>query len=33
MEKIIYKDLKAYLNSGFSEIQTHIGLEINQYRV
>jgi ATP-dependent DNA helicase RecG len=33
LEELIYKDLKAYPNSGFSEIHSRIGLEINQFKV
>ncbi|MBL0236026.1 MAG: putative DNA binding domain-containing protein [Saprospiraceae bacterium] len=33
LEELIFKDLKAYPNSGFSEIHPRIGLEINQYKV
>lgn len=33
LEELIFKDLSAYPNSGFSEIHQRIGLEINQYKV
>jgi ATP-dependent DNA helicase RecG len=33
LEELIFKDIKAYPNSGFSEIHQRIGLEINQYKV
>jgi ATP-dependent DNA helicase RecG len=33
LEELIYKDIKAYPNSGFSEIHGRIGLEINQFKV
>lgn len=33
LEELIHKDIKAYPNSGFSEIHQRIGLEINQYKV
>lgn len=33
LEELIYKDIKAYPNSGFSEIHSRIGLEINQFKV
>jgi ATP-dependent DNA helicase RecG len=33
LEELIYKDLKAYPNSGFSEIHSRIGLEINMHKV
>ena len=33
LEELIYKDLKAYSNSGFSDIHGRIGLEINQFKV
>ncbi len=33
LEELIYKDLKAYPDSGFSEIHSRIGLEINQFKV
>ncbi len=33
LEELIYKDLKAYPNSGFSEIHSRIGLEINQFKI
>jgi ATP-dependent DNA helicase RecG len=33
LEELIYKDLKAYPNSGFSDIHGRIGLEINQFKV
>lgn len=33
LEELIYKDLKAYPNSGFSEIHNRIGLEINMHKV
>ena len=33
LEELIYKDITAYPNSGFSEIHQRIGLEINQYTV
>lgn len=33
LEELIYKDLKAYPNSDFSDIHTRIGLEINMHKV
>lgn len=33
LEELIYKDLKAYPNSGFSEIHSRIGMEINMHKV
>lgn len=33
LEELIFKDLNAYPQSGFSEIHQRIGLEINQYKV
>lgn len=33
LEELIFKDIKAYPNSGFGEIHQRIGLEINQYKV
>jgi ATP-dependent DNA helicase RecG len=33
LEELIYKDVKAYPNSGFSEIHQRIGLEINKHKV
>lgn len=33
LEELIYKDLNAYPNSGFSEIHARIGMEINQFKV
>jgi ATP-dependent DNA helicase RecG len=33
LEELIYKDIKAYPNSGFGEIHQRIGVEINQYKV
>ena len=33
LEELILKDVKAYPNSGFSEIHKRIGTEINQYKV
>lgn len=33
LEELIFKDLKAYPNSGFGEIHQRIGREINQYKV
>jgi ATP-dependent DNA helicase RecG len=33
LEELIYKDLNAYPNSGFSEIHSRIGLEINMHKV
>ncbi len=33
LEELIYKDLKAYPNSGFSEIHSRIGLEINRHKL
>lgn len=33
LEELIFKDLKAYPKSGFSEIHQRIGIEINQYKV
>ncbi|HBZ25622.1 MAG TPA: transcriptional regulator [Rikenellaceae bacterium] len=33
LEELIYKDIKAYPNSGFSEIHQRIGLEINKHKV
>ena len=33
LEELIFKDIKAYPNSGFSEIHQRIGLEINQFKV
>ncbi len=33
LEELIYKDLKAYPDSGFSEIHSRIGLEINMHKV
>ncbi len=33
LEELIYKDIKAYPYSGFSEIHQRIGLEINQFKV
>ncbi|MCL4483628.1 MAG: hypothetical protein M1445_13635 [Bacteroidetes bacterium] len=33
LEELIYKDIRAYPNSGFSEIHQRIGLEINQYKI
>lgn len=33
LEELIYKDLKAYPNSGFGEIHARIGVEINQFKV
>lgn len=33
LEELIYKDLTAYPNSGFSEIHQRIGMEINKHKV
>lgn len=33
LEELIFKDIKAYPYSGFSEIHQRIGSEINQYKV
>ncbi|WP_310559912.1 ATP-binding protein [Flavobacterium sp.] len=33
LEELIYKDISAYPNSGFSDIHKRIGEEINQYKV
>ena len=33
LEELIFKDVKAYPESGFSEIHQRIGLEINQYKI
>ena len=33
LEELIFKDLKAYPQSGFSEIHQRIGLEINLFKV
>ena len=33
LEELIYKDLKAYPNSGFSDIHKRIGKEINQFKI
>jgi len=33
LEELIYKDLKAYPLSGFSEIHQRIGMEINKHKV
>jgi ATP-dependent DNA helicase RecG len=33
LEELIYKDVTAYPNSGFSEIHQRIGEEINLYKV
>lgn len=33
LEELIFKDLKSYPNSGFSDIHSRIGLEINQFKV
>ncbi len=33
LEELIFKDLKAYSNSGFGEIHQRIGLEINKHKV
>jgi ATP-dependent DNA helicase RecG len=33
LEELIFKDLTAYPNSGFSEIHQRIGIEINIYKV
>lgn len=33
LEELIYRDLKAYPTSGFSEIHSRIGLEINQFKI
>jgi len=33
LEELIYKDLKAYPNSGFGDIHLRIGMEINQYKI
>jgi len=33
LEELIYKDIAAYPDSGFSEIHQRIGVEINQYKV
>ncbi|WP_064198662.1 MULTISPECIES: ATP-binding protein [Emticicia] len=33
LEELIYKDLKAYPESGFSDIHNRIGLEINKHKV
>lgn len=33
LEELIFKDVKAYPHSRFSEIHQRIGLEINQYKV
>jgi len=33
LEELIFKDVNAYPNSGFSEIHQRIGLEINIYKV
>ena len=33
LEELIFKDLKTYTNSGFSDIHSRIGLEINQFKV
>jgi len=33
LEELIYKDLTAYPNSGFSEIHQRIGIEINKHKV
>ena len=33
LEELIFKDIGAYPNSGFSEIHNRIGVEINQYKV
>lgn len=33
LEELIYKDLMAYPNSGFSEIHQRIGMEINIFKV
>lgn len=33
LEELIFKDLKAYPKSGFSEIHQRIGLEINKHKV
>ena len=33
LEELIYKDVKAYPNSGFSEIHQRIGLEINEHTI
>jgi ATP-dependent DNA helicase RecG len=33
LEELIFKDINAYPQSGFSEIHQRIGLEINQYKV
>lgn len=33
LEELIHKDLKAYPNSGFSDLHQRIGVEINQYKI
>jgi ATP-dependent DNA helicase RecG len=33
LEELIYKDISAYPNSGFSEIHSRIGMEINKHKV
>ncbi len=33
LEELIFKDINAYPQSGFSEIHQRIGLEINQYKI
>ncbi|HMS67882.1 MAG TPA: ATP-binding protein [Saprospiraceae bacterium] len=33
LEELIHKDIKAYPNSGFSEIHHRIGLEINEHSI
>jgi ATP-dependent DNA helicase RecG len=33
LEELILKDIKAYPESGFSEVHQRIGLEINQFKV
>lgn len=33
LEELIFKDVKAYPNSGFGEIHQRIGLEINKHKV
>lgn len=33
LEELIYKDLKAYPNSGFGDIHQRIGYEINQFKI
>ena len=33
LEELIFKDIKAYPNSGFGEIHQRIGFEINKHKV